>query len=530
MTAPGPAAPAPAAPVPGARARHARSDAPSGGGAWAARLPLLLVLLGVVLRVRQWAGGRSLWLDEALIARSLTERGHVALATEPLLHNQAAPQGWLQATRLSVETFGDGERALRLVSLLAGCATLLLVWRLARRLLPPLLVPVAVGLAALHPQLAYFSNEVKPYATDAAVALAVLLVALRGRPLLLGLTGAAAVWCAYPSVFVLAGASVVLVLRERTWPGRVRAALQLSPWLVSLGLAYVLVLARLRDEEVYREYWAYAYPQGALDLPAWLLRRLGDLADDPLRLTLAPLAAVLLVLGTARLLRRDARGAAVLLATVPPAVVAGALSVYPLADRLALWLVPVVGLLLVASLDRVDGRRAVVAAVVLAVTAGPAVVQALPLLVRTQEVEELRPVLEQVAEQRRPGDLVLVDIAAKGAFDFYAPRLGVPRDGVVLFRTPDDGADCRDDLVALRTGRFGNGRVWLVFSHELLEGDVLGTRADLLGRVGRVTRLAGRVSETGAEALLLSPERGGQDIPPAPLTAERCLVVNRSPR
>ncbi len=98
-----------------------------------------------------------------------------------------------------------------------------------------------------------------------------------------------------------------------------------------------------------------------------------------------------------------------------------------------------VAVLLAASLHRVDGRRAVVAAVALVVTAGPAVLQALPLLVRTQEVEELRPVLAELAERRAPGDLVLVDIAAKGAFDFYAPRLGVPRDGVVLFRRPRPG-------------------------------------------------------------------------------------------
>ena len=138
--------------------------------------------------------------------------------------------------------------------------------------------------------------------------------------------------------------------------------------------------------------------------------------------------------------------------------------------------------------------------------------------------------LERLEEQRQPGDLVLVDIAAKAAFDHYAPRLGVPRDGVVLFRTPEPGTDCGEDLVALRTGRFGNGRVWLVLAHELVEGPLLGTRDDLLSRLGRVTRLAGTIEDTGARALLLSPARGGQTLPSAPETPDRCLVVNRSAR
>ncbi|MCW2777896.1 MAG: hypothetical protein JWN17_1621, partial [Frankiales bacterium] len=329
------------------RARHARpDDAGAWQRLWVERAPVLLVALGVLLRVRQWAGDRSLWLDEALVAQSLLTRGHVSLATQPLLHNQAAPQGWLQAVRLCVEVLGDDERSLRLVSLLAGCAALALLARLAGRLLPPVLVPVAVGLAALSPELVYYSNEVKPYATDVTVVLAVLLVALRRRPLELALVGAVAVWCAYPAIFVLTGASVVLVLAEHGLPARVRTAVRLLPWLVSLGVAYVLVLAPLRGREVYEQYWAYAYPRSAGDLPAWLGRRGTDLLATPLRLAVPLLALAVLALGAARLLRR--RGAGLVLAAVPPAVVAGALSAYPLADRLALWLVPVAALLLAA--------------------------------------------------------------------------------------------------------------------------------------------------------------------------------------
>ncbi|MCW2606754.1 MAG: hypothetical protein JWO60_1447, partial [Frankiales bacterium] len=283
-------------------ARHLRSQRAT-REVWAARATLALVLLGLLLRLRQWLGDRSLWLDEALIARSLVERSHAQLATEPLLHNQAAPQGWLQATRLAVEVFGDGERALRLVSLLAGGATLLLVWALARQLLPPTLVPVAVGLTALSPDLVYYANEVKPYALDVAVVLTVLLVALRDRPGQLALVGAGAVWTAYPSIFALAGSSLLLVLRRPTLVARARTALQLSPWLLSLAAAYLLVLAPLRGREVYETYWAYAYPRGASDLPRWLGVRAGDLAEDPLRLWLPELAAVALVVGTARLLR-----------------------------------------------------------------------------------------------------------------------------------------------------------------------------------------------------------------------------------
>lgn len=496
---------------------------------WPRLLSSLLVLVGLYLRVRQWAGGRSLWLDEALLAPNLTSRSHLQLLTQPLLHAQAAPQVWLQLTRLSVELFGTGERSLRLVSLLAGCAALVLVRPLGERLLEPRLVPVAVGLCALHPGLVYWSDELKPYGSDVLVVLVVVLVALRDRPLRLGLVGAVAVWCAFPAVFVLAGASVLLVLRRRTLADRARAVAGLAPWLVSLAVAYVVVLAPVRSLRVFADYWGYAYPRSTGDLPAWLVRQTLDLVREPLRLAVPVLALALLAVGLGRLLRRAPHRTCVALAGVPFAVLAGALSAYPLTGRLDLWTVPLAALLLAAAVPARRGAVAAVTALALAVVAGPAVAQAVPLAVRTQHVEELRPVLEQVARERQPGDVVLVDIAARAAFDVYGPPLGLRADGVVLF-SPEPAGGCADDVVALRTGGFGDGRVWLVMSHDLVAGSVLGSRADLLSRVGDVTRLVQRVHEPGAEAVLLQPGHGGRNIAEVPPTPGRCLLVVRSRR
>lgn len=501
-------------------------------GWWLGPVPLALLVLGAAIRVRQWAAGRSLWLDEALLARSLVERGHLGLAVRPLDHNQAAPMLWLQAERLVLDALGTGERALRLLPLLGGLLGLVLAAQLTRRLLPPVLVPVAVGLVALSPSLVYYSNELKPYSWDVAVTLALVLVALRCRPAELGLAGAGAVWAAFPAVFVLAGASLVLVLRRQPLGARARATLALLPWLVSLAVEYVLLLHRAAGNDLYARFWSSAYPTGAQDLPHWLGDRATALAGSPLHLALTPVAIGLLAYGAARLVVRRRAAAVLALGGVPFAVLAGALGVYPLADRLALWLVPLAALSLAAAVP-VSGapwQRFAIGSVLAAVTL-PAALPTLTLLGRVQHVEELRPVLRQVRATMQPGDLVLVDIAAQAAFDHYAPALGVPRDGVMLFRTVPAGADCGEDLLALRAGRFGNGRVWIIFSHHLVDSRALGTRADLLGRVGTVTRLVRTVRAPGAEAVLLSPRTGeGRPIPPARRTPHRCLVVNRSER
>jgi hypothetical protein len=114
-------------------------------------LPVVFVALGVLARLRQWLGGRSLWLDEVLIADNIVHRGFGELATAPLLHFQVAPVIWLEVEHLATVLFGDGERALRLVPLLAGLGVVWLSWITARRLLPDVLVPVAVQRVGRHP-------------------------------------------------------------------------------------------------------------------------------------------------------------------------------------------------------------------------------------------------------------------------------------------------------------------------------------------------------------------------------------------
>ncbi len=289
-------------------------------------------------------------------------------------------------------------------------------------------------------------------------------------------------------------------------------------------------------------FWGYSFPRSAGDLPAWAVRRAVDLVDRPLEWELAPLALALLALGAARLLHDRRTAAALALAPVPLAVVAAAISAYPFADRLALWTVPLAAVLLARVLpDRLLALPAwrllptparalplVMGLVLVTAVAGPAVVRTLPDTVRVQHVEELKPVLQELRDRRRPDDLVLVDIAAKGAFDYYAPRLGIPRDGVVLFRDSSEDPRC-DDGPALAAAQVARRRVWLVFSHLLSDQDRLGGPADVLSRAGVVTLAADRISRPGAYAVLLDP-LAGSPLPRRTPTPDRCLVVNRSAR
>ena len=96
----------------------------------------LLLVIGAVLRAAPFLLDRSLWLDEAKLALNVLERSPAQLFG-PLDYGQAAPVGFLLLEKQAVAAFGEGERALRLVPLLAGVASLWLFFVVARRWLSP---------------------------------------------------------------------------------------------------------------------------------------------------------------------------------------------------------------------------------------------------------------------------------------------------------------------------------------------------------------------------------------------------------
>jgi hypothetical protein len=488
-------------------------------------LPGLLLALGALLRLRQWAAGRSFWLDELFIVEQVTTRGFGRLAAEPLSDNQSAPVGWLWSERLAYHLLGDNELALRLPSLVFGIAALVLVWRLALRVLPGALVGVPVAFAALAPALIRYSNEVKQYQLDVVMVLLVLLVALRvprdrfaWRPVaaLAGL-GVAAVWCSVASVFALGAVSLVLVvdsLHRREVRRALLTAGVLSAWLVSLGVAYLTVLTSSRESTVLNDYWAFTFPEGRPVL-SWAHARFSGLLGNPLHLDAhSGVAGALLVLGAVALVLRSPRGGAAVLVSLGLGAVAALGAFYPFADRLALWTVPLAGLLLAALLPHTIGSgpgmsRAwlIGSAVALLVVTGPACADAVKQLGHRVEVEEMERLLHRVERARQPGDTVLSAIQATTAMAYYGPRTGVVAQGVVRPRRVPAGELCRD-ASALQAAGFTRHGVWVVVRIGTTEYLPNGPLRALRPRIGSVAREVQRLDEPGVYAVRFVPAPG----------------------
>ena len=96
-----------------------------------------------------------------------------------LSYGQAAPPGFVLLVRMTTALFGESERVFRAVSLVAGLVSLPLFASVAHRLLSKPATLVALAAFAILEPMIYYSNELKPYGVDLAIALLILDAVLR---------------------------------------------------------------------------------------------------------------------------------------------------------------------------------------------------------------------------------------------------------------------------------------------------------------------------------------------------------------
>ena len=186
---------------------------------WERAAIALLFLAGILLRLRQYLTGRSLWSDEAMLALNIVNRNFGELL-RPLDYDQGAPVGFLEVEKLFQLLLGRSEYALRLLPFLMGVLSIGLFYLLLKRVTTGAGLMAALALFVFNPRLIYYSSEVKQYIVDVVVTLALLLVAaplleskIQKRDLIwLAVAGFFALWFSHPAVFVLAGIGLTLAI------------------------------------------------------------------------------------------------------------------------------------------------------------------------------------------------------------------------------------------------------------------------------------------------------------------------------
>ena len=449
---------------------------------WEKAAVAFLFLVGILLRLRQYLTGRSLWADEAMLALNIVNRNIAELAL-PLDYDQGAPVGFLLVVKIFNLLFGRSEYVLRLFPFLAGILSIWLFYLLLRRVTQGAGLVTALALFVLNPRLVYYSSEVKQYIVDVAVSLALLLVASplleeRGRKqdfAWLAAAGFIALWFSHPALFVLAGIGLTLViiyLQKRDIIS-LRYILGVGIlWLVTIGFLYFLILDHLRQNEYMQEYWQGAFlPMPPWGDPDWFDRAITENVGVQVGIPYAVYLVFGLMLAGWFVLWQTKRNYALAFGMIfLVTLAASALGLYPVFERMILFLVPIGLILLGKTVEFVEERLRTPRWVGRLATFGLAGFLIFgPLLTSAsyfsepKYFEHIRPTMQFLKDTWKEGDALFVTNGAVPAFEYYAPAYGLEDTAYLSSRREDYQAPERmtDQLEQLR----GRPRVWVLMSH-----------------------------------------------------------------
>jgi dolichyl-phosphate-mannose-protein mannosyltransferase len=473
----------------------------------------MLLLLGAILRIRQYLTGRSLWSDEAMLALSIVNRGFAGMF-KPLDYDQGAPIGFLLVEKFFNSIFGRSEFALRLFPLLVGLISLWLFYLLLKRITSRSGLLVALALFAFNPRLVYYSSEVKQYIVDAAVTISLLLIA---APLFsalpqkkdftwLTLAGLIALWFSHPALFALAGiglALAIVYLQRRDLLSLRMIASVGTIWLLNIVFLYFLILKDLNQNAYMREYWQGAFvPMPPWSDAGWFLTNINANISLQVGIPYLPLFVfVLMLIGWVVLFLQQRKYAIVFACIGLATIVASALQLYPVFERMILFLVPL-GLVLLGK--AADGlyrslqkypAPGTLAVMLLAgyLIYGP-FLTSYQSFVAPKYFEHIRPAMEYLQGAWKNGDALYVSQGAVPAFRFYAPFYGL-ENIPYSFGRREDYKNPQNILNSLASFR-GQPRVWILFSHvyekgEFNEKDFVLNYLNQIGEKKREFRLPG---------------------------------------
>ncbi len=478
------------------------------------RLIWLFICIGIFLRSVQYLLNYSLWIDESFVALNIINRSYLELF-KPLEYNQGAPIGFLIAEKVATQIFGNSEYSLRLFPFLSGIASIFLFYKIARWFSKPTATAIAIGLFALCDRLIYYSAEVKQYSSDVAIALLLYLLTIQQQNkkknytqlITFALTGALAIWFSHPSVFVLAGIGLTLLVSawiKREWSKLCQYIIVSLVWLASFISFYIVSIQELSNNAALQKSWDSNHnsfmplpPLNLTDL-RWYFDKFFEIFNYPLGLYLTGIAALAFIIGCKSVFSSNKKKFYLLISPILIALLASGLHKYPFKGQLLLFIIPSM-LLIVAegtqyifektrsnfSLFGISFVMLLFFHPLYYVASNLKEPQSVPDFEYQRIRENIKPVLNYIEKNQKPNDIIYVYYASQYAFKYYLDRYKfnynpankveseIPKDWFTpaLPSYPPQiivGKYARDDWSIFDeeiNNLIGSQRVWVVFSH-----------------------------------------------------------------
>ncbi len=324
---------------------------------------ILLFALAVYLRVHSYLVARPLWHDECSLAMSIIHRNVFGMFS-PLEHAQKAPAIFMLFTKIFSMLFGTKELALRFIPLISGILSIPLFYYFSKIFISKKWSIILVNfLFAINLHLIYYAQEFKQYSSDVLVFLLLFLCAIKidifdcnlKKVFMFGIFAALISMFSFTSLFVI-GAYIIynIYIKYLKHQPIKNLILFITPLLITIISYYMLSLwnQRIIELDTYQNYWG----SGFLNInPLSILK----LAQHNLQYFFEPnqyvlLYLILISIGFYYTLRTlKSKNNQLLILCIILIIIASFLHIYPIMQRVSLYLIPILLVLFIIPLDNI---------------------------------------------------------------------------------------------------------------------------------------------------------------------------------
>lgn len=432
------------------------------------------IFFGICIRIWQYMHCRSLWIDEAMLARNIIDRNFLELLN-PLDFNQGAPVLFLWITKCVTTFFGTGELALRFFPLIISILGIILFYFIAKRLLEAPFIVIALFIFSLSPRLIYYAQEFKQYASDVTITLVILYLFLRYLEknnnfelALLCLLGSIATFISYPSIFIISSVSSTFILfkyKKQIDISLFKIALIITIWFIGFCVNYFIFLRQLSENSYLTSFWNKGFlpiPTSVNDVTTWINTVQDFLKFSGFTKTIQIVPFLMSGIAVIYGIRKRSASIVTVAMVFFFAFCAAILHKYPFERRLALYAIPVFILLAVKGAEIISKKRSYFIILPICLILVSPTFKSISNMTKYIEREEIKPVLEYLDSQIEQNDKIYVYYGAEHALNYYK------KNELKNFDSWHIGTSSRDNKEKYVTEidsmkKFK--RVWFLFSH-----------------------------------------------------------------
>jgi hypothetical protein len=402
----------------------------------------IIIAIGIGLRLIRYLHNPSLWFDEAVIGLDIIKRPFADLIDPSPDWSAKHPLAFLVMVKLAIQIFGNSEYALRLFPLVSGIFSLFLFYKISKHYLGPYGALIGLALFAILDPLVFQSSNVKPYSSDITVALLILAFAiyiesLKITPLhfvFYSFFGASFVWLSHPSVFVLAGIGMSLILfklldKENVEVKKIMAISAI--WAMSFIANYFMYIRKLQaafniSVKEMLSVMEHAYmpvPPKSVDDIKWYIELFFEIFKYPLGMTLTGVVAATFIIGIFSIYSQNRRKFFVLFSPILFTFLAAALHQYPFKGRFIFFLVPNFLIFIAEGIEYVrkntTQRSSIIWVVLVALIFFHPLSFAAYRIKKPLYKENIKPILRYIKDHWQRGDIIYVHYYAQYPFEYY---------------------------------------------------------------------------------------------------------------